>query len=162
MSLNKKNISGALFLISTIVLLTALAFEHIGGLKPCALCLQQRYAYYLVIPLSLLCYVLAEDEGKKTVFKILMTFCGMAMLANTGLGVYHAGVEWAWWPGPDTCAAVAGGTLKPDFSGPPPVPCTEAAWRFLGISMAGYNAVMSLVMFTLSSFAICNPAKCAT
>lgn len=162
MSLNPKTLSGTIFLISSLVLLTALAFEHIGGLNPCPLCLQQRYAYYLVIPLSFVCYLIAEDHGKQNVFKFGMTICGLAVLANTGLGAYHAGVEWALWPGPDSCTATSGGTLIPDLSGPPPVPCTQAAWRFLGISMAGYNAAISLFLFTLSSFAICNPARCET
>jgi len=160
MSLNPKSLSRLIFLISTATILAALGFEYIGGLEPCPLCLQQRYAYYLVVPVSLLCYFISEDETKWNFFKAGILICGVAMLANTGLGTYHAGAEWGFWPGPESCASGNVDGLTPSLSGPPPVDCTEAAWRLFGISMAGYNAVISLGIFTLASFAGCNPTKC--
>ena len=83
----------------------------------------------------------------------------LAMLYNAGLGVYHSGVEWKFWPGPPTCSA--GGALgsildaldKPLHA----ARCDEAAWRLLGLSMAGYNALISLLLAGLSFWAAAAP-----
>lgn len=160
MTLSRKSLSRLILLISGATILAALGFQYIGGLEPCALCLQQRYAYYLVVPLSLFCYLISEDEDKKAIFRYGILICGLAMLANTALGSYHAGAEWGFWPGPATCSTGSVDGLTPSLSGPPPVDCTKAAWRLFGISMAGYNALISLGLFTLTSLASCNPTKC--
>ena len=162
MTLTPTSLARLIFLISSATILAALIFEHIGGLEPCPLCLQQRYAYYFVVPVSLICWLISEDAGKATLYKYAILACGFAMLANTALGTYHAGAEWGFWPGPSTCAAVNTGVLTPDLSGPPPIDCTNAAWRLFGISMAGYNAMISLGLFAIASFASCNPAQCKT
>lgn len=141
----------ALLLFAIAIILAALGFEHIGGYAPCPLCLQQRYAYYAGIPLLFLALVaLAADW--KTPSMLLFALVGLAFLANAGLGIYHAGAEWAFWPGPDTCASApaklslnAGDLLKPSTS-MSVVRCDQAAWRFLGISFAGYNVLISLLL----------------
>jgi disulfide bond formation protein DsbB len=139
---------GALVLATAAaVILTALAFEHIGGYLPCPLCLQQRYAYYAAIPVLGLALVLLRG-GREPVAAALFALVALAFLVNAGLGTYQAGAEWQFWDPPSTCAAsdppevnLGSGEL-----GPPPVTCGEASGRFLGLSFAGWNVVASLLL----------------
>jgi disulfide bond formation protein DsbB len=86
---------------------------------------------------------------------LLFSLVALAFLANAGLGVYHAGAEWRFWPGPDSCAGAqeittsAGGLLDvlPNTN---VIRCDEAAWRFAGISLAGWNVVVSIAVAALS------------
>ncbi len=78
----------------------------------------------------------------------------LAFLANSGLALYHSGVEWKFWPGPDTCAQapgaltpIGGGSLLDNLSRTRVVRCDEASWRFLGLSFAGWNVIASFVIF---------------
>lgn len=133
------------------VLLTALAFQYIGGYAPCPLCLQQRYAYFLAIPLLFIALVLIAADRRGTA-AVLFAIVAIAFLANAGIGLYQAGAEWKLWPGPDTCAGTQGlatdaGSLLQDVSRAQVIRCDEAAWRFLGLSFAGWNAVASFVLF---------------
>lgn len=148
--------AGAAALIASIfVLLTALGFEHIGRYAPCPLCLMQRYAYYAAIPLLFVALVLVAAERTRLA-ALIFTIVGLAFLANAGLGVYHSGAEWKFWPGPDTCAAVsgtletkAGGLLK-ELEQTRVTRCDEAPWRMLGLSFAGWNVVTSFLLSVLS------------
>ena len=142
---------GALVLLAAvIVIVTALGFEYLGGYAACPLCLEQRYAYYVAIPLLLLALVLLSADH---ISVAALVFIGVAVifLANAGLGLYHAGAEWKFWPGPDTCAAAGpltapvGGLLK-DLATTRVVRCDEAAWHFLGLSFAAWNVVASLLL----------------
>lgn len=137
--------------VATAVILAALGFEHVGGYKPCPLCLQQRYAYYIGIPVlfAALSLVGAERRGAATAL-----FCAVALafLANAGLGLYHAGAEWRLWPGPDTCAGALepftfgkGGLLK-ELETSRVVQCDQVSWRFAALSFAGWNVVFSLAL----------------
>jgi disulfide bond formation protein DsbB len=76
-------------------------------------------------------------------------------LYNAGLGAYHAGIEWKWWPGPPSCTSTGLGlsTDLGDLSGIRPVMCDEAAWRMFGLSMAGYNALASLAAAAIAGLA---------
>ena len=96
----------AALMMSIAALATAYGFQYIGGYEPCPLCEMQRYAYYAGIPLLFLALVLLaiERAGWATVIFFLVA---LGFLANAGLGIYHAGAEWKYWPGPDTCGAVA-------------------------------------------------------
>ncbi len=134
-------------------IVTALGFEHLGGLVPCPLCLEQRYAYYIGIPALFGALVLAASERPKLA---ALSFFAVALvfLANAGFGVYHAGVEWKFWPGPEACSPPAG-ELKPlgralidRLESARVVRCDEASWRFLGLSFAGWNVVASFLIFT--------------
>ncbi len=143
----------ALFL-AAISILTALGFQYIGGYQPCMLCLEQRYAFYAGIPA--LFVALALTAGEKRGFAAALFFLvALAFLANAGLGVYHAGAEWKFWPGPMTCGGgqslttSAGGLLK-DIEGIKVVKCDEAALRVLGLSFAGWNVVASLLIMALT------------
>ena len=147
--------AGALALvIAGAAILIALAFEYIGGYLPCPLCLQQRYAYYLGIPLLFIALVFVS-AGHRYPAGLIFLFVSLAFLANAGLGAYHAGAEWGFWPGPQSCAAVqdlttSAGALLDSLPESNVVRCDEAAWRFAGLSFAGWNVVTSLVVFGAS------------
>jgi disulfide bond formation protein DsbB len=141
----------ALTLLAAVAgIVTALAFQYIGGMQPCPLCLQQRYAYYAGIPVLFLGLVLF-GAGKRQEAAILFFLVALAFLANGALGVYHAGAEWKFWPGPDTCAAgtaapTAGGNLLNRLQNVKVVRCDEAAGRFLGLSFPGWNVFLSVAL----------------
>jgi disulfide bond formation protein DsbB len=140
----------AVLLLAVAAILGALAFEHIGGYAPCPLCLEQRYAYYLAIPMLLL-GLLCTALGRPIPATILFAAVAAAFLANAVLAGYHAGAEWKFWPGPDTCAAAgepltSGGGLLKDLETTHVVRCDEAALRILGLSLAGWNVLICLVL----------------
>jgi disulfide bond formation protein DsbB len=142
--------AAALFM-ATAVILAALGFEHLGGYKPCPLCLQQRYAYYGGIPLLFAALALASAERTRAA-SVLFFAVALAFFANAGLGVYQAGAEWQLWAAPETCSAAleplgAGqsGFLK-ELETTRVVRCDEAPWRFASLSFAGWNVVFSLAL----------------
>lgn len=146
-----------IFLVSVLVLLTALGFEHVGGYAPCPLCLQQRYAYYAAIGLLLCSFFLERSFPRVVVFIFFVV--GLAYFANTLLGIYHAGVEWHFWSGPQTCATeqslpVRAQDLLKDLSTARVVRCDEAAWRFFGLSFAGWNVLLSLSLCGFSLWGV--------
>ncbi|MGI9462303.1 MAG: disulfide bond formation protein B [Aestuariivirgaceae bacterium] len=136
----------AVFVISLATILGAWGFELIGGYWPCPLCLMQRWAYYAVVPLSLVLLV-AASPARQQLLRWGLILCGLIVLANAGLGAYHSGVEWKFWPGPASCAGGTGlsGGL-PDLSKARAVSCDDAQWRFAGLSFAGWNVVVSLMI----------------
>jgi disulfide bond formation protein DsbB len=127
------------FLIAAVllaVIVGAWIFEW-AGYAPCDLCLKQRWGYYTGIPLALVLAWLNPSWMKWGLGLLLLILIGNAIF-----GVYHSGVEWKWWEGPTTCG---GGNLTgglPDLT-KPAVLCNEAAIRILGLSLAGWNAVIS-------------------
>lgn len=143
---------GASVLVAAIaIILTALGFEYIGGYRPCPLCLQQRYAYYAGIPVLFGALVLVT-AGQRRWAGLLFAIVAAGFLVNAGLGVYHAGVEWKFWAGPDTCQlyldsapAGSGGVLE-QLKTVRVIRCDEAPWRFLGLSFAGWNALLSIFL----------------
>ena len=148
--------TGAFVLVTaTAVVLAALAFEYIGGYIPCPLCLQERYAYYAGIPLAFLSLVLVSS-GRPRTAGLLFFLVALLFLANTAAGGYHAGAEWKFWPGPETCGTIqpiggAGGAGVLDkLATTKVIRCDEAQWRFAWLSFAGWNAVISLVLFIAS------------
>ena len=142
---------GALVLFTaTAVILAALGFEHIGGYIPCPLCLQQRYAYYASIPLAFLALVMVSSRQHRLA-QVLFALIAVAFLINAGLGVYQAGAEWKFWPGPSSCGTLQaiGGTghgVLDKLETTKVIRCDEAQWRFAGLSFAGWNAVISLLL----------------
>jgi disulfide bond formation protein DsbB len=142
--------AGALVLLTAIaVILVALAFEHFVGLPPCPLCLEQRYAYYAGIP-ALFAALALLAAGWPRVSAAVFLLVAAAFLANSGLGAYHAGVEWKLWAGPDSCAGTTaplgggGRGILDQLSTTRVIRCDEAPWHLLGISLAGWNALASL------------------
>lgn len=138
-------------LASAGVILLALAFEYIGGYKPCPLCLQQRWAYYFAIP-ALFASLIAVSSGQERIGGLILGLVALGFLANTGLGIYQAGAEWKFWAGPQGCAgaqdlATEAGSLLKQLEVVSVIRCDEASWRFAGLSFAGWNAVISLGLF---------------
>ncbi len=134
----------AVILIGSVLTIAgAFAFQF-AGYEPCHLCLMERWAYYAAIALSLV--LLFTKSGTRQGLYVL----ALIMLASTIFGIYHSGVEWKWWPGPSTCTGGSTLTGLPDLT-KPVVMCDEAAFRILGLSLAGWNAVIS---FTLALVAL--------
>lgn len=132
----------------------ALVFQHVWGYQPCKLCLQQRYPYYAGIPLALAVAVLPPRLARTGLFLLALLF-----VASAALGAYHAGVEWGLWLGPSDCGGnvSAGpgkvGDLLNQLNSIRVVSCTEAAWRFLGLSLAGWNVLISLALAAVAGSA---------
>jgi disulfide bond formation protein DsbB len=126
-------------------------FQFVLGYEPCPLCLDQRIAYYVSIPLAVLIALGAEYGASPKVLTLALIAIAAAMIFNAGLGVYHSGVEWKWWAGPSDCSGPlnslgsAGGLLK-KLDEIHIARCDDAAWRFLGLSLAGYNAIISAAL----------------
>lgn len=143
---------GSLSLFVTIaVILGALAFEHIGGYQACPLCLQQRYAYYIAIPALFIALTLLSAEQRP--FAIALLFLvSMVFLANSAFGVYHAGAEWGYWDPPTTCGATGevlsggGKNLLSALKNVNIVDCGKPELIILGLSLAGWNAIVSLCL----------------
>jgi disulfide bond formation protein DsbB len=145
-------ISGALFVLACATILAALAFQHLGGYAPCPLCLEERYAYYFAIPAALAAWFAAR-VGATGGARILLVLIALTFLFNAGLGVYHAGVEWKLWAGPSACTG--GFALKWGAGGivdTPVIRCDEAQWRFLWLSFAGWNALISALLAAIAAF----------
>ena len=142
------------FLVSLATIAGAWGFELIGGYWPCPLCLQQRWAYYAVVPLSLVLLFMARNQPGLLRWGLVL--CGVIMLAGGALGVYHSGVEWKLWQGPQSCAGGpgfgTGGGVLPDLNNLRTVACDEAQWRFAGLSFAGWNVMVSLVVAVVAFY----------
>src|SRR5262249_2795121 len=132
-------------------ILGALILQYGLGLQPCPLCLEQRYAYYFAIPLPLTVLVGDQVGASRKVLVAALVAIALGMLWNASLGVYHSGIGWKWWAGPQECTGALGdlgstGGLLNKLESITLVRCDEAAWRFLGLSLAGYNALISLAL----------------
>jgi disulfide bond formation protein DsbB len=124
-------------------------FQYGLGLPPCPLCLEQRNAYYVSVPLAALLWLGAGHGAARKVMLFGFLVIAAAMLWNTGLAAYHAGIEWKFWPGPQECSGPINefGTtqdLLKQLNNISLVRCDAAAWRFLGLSLAGWNVPVSL------------------
>lgn len=135
-------------LASAAMLATAHAFERIGGFAPCTLCYRQREVYWAALALAVV-GAAAVRFWRPGLSRWVCALLAVVFLYGAGLAAYHAGVEWKWWPGPTTCTG-GGGVTAADMAdllagkrirGPS---CDQAAWVFLGLSMAGWNALASL------------------
>lgn len=144
----------AVAFLSALTIGAALVMQHGFGYVPCMLCLWGRWPHYLGAPLALLAAVLAW-RGNGGAARICLVLAGLLFLGGAGLGAFHAGVEWGFWPGPASCAGAnaaptsAGGLLD-QMRTTRVVPCDAAAFRVLGISLAGYNALISAALAALA------------
>jgi disulfide bond formation protein DsbB len=145
----------AVTLIAAATLIGAWIFQYGFDIVPCELCLEQRYAYYFVIPAGALLAIAASRglEARFVAFGLLIL--ALATLANAGLATYHAGVEWGFWKGPTACTGPIvdlgkAGNLLTELNKVKVVRCDEVQWRFLGLSLAGYNVLISLLMTAIA------------
>jgi disulfide bond formation protein DsbB len=142
--------------IAAATILGAFIFQYGFGYRPCPLCLDQRIAYYVSIPLALMLALGAGYGASRKVMMLGFAAIAVAMAINVVLAAYHSGIEWQWWAGPAECSGPLnslGGTggLLQQLNTVRVVRCDEAAWRFLGLSLAGYNALISLALTALAA-----------
>jgi disulfide bond formation protein DsbB len=157
--ITNRQIPWLIFAASTSALVCALIFEHVGGLAPCDLCLQQRVPYWFLIPASLVAAVLSRETNLGVIALLLIAICTIAAATNVGVAGYHAGVEYKWWEGPQGCT---GGGLMADslaqfqqeLAGVKVPRCDEIVWSLFGLSMAGYNFLISLGLTALGALAL--------
>jgi disulfide bond formation protein DsbB len=132
-------------------------FQYVLGYPPCPLCLEQRNAYYFSVPLAALLWLGANHGASSKVMIAGFALIAVVMLWNTGFSVYHAGVEWKLWPGPQDCSGPinnfgSAADLMKRLRSITLVRCDEAAWRFLGISLAGYDVLVSLFLAAVAAW----------
>ena len=154
-----------LFVVATATVLGAWAFQY-AGYAPCDLCLKQRIPYYIGIPVALLTLIVASRHrlGSHRAARFGLGALTLIFIASALFGAYHAGVEWGFWPGPADCT----GTLEKagsmnDFmkqlQTTKVVRCDAVAIRILGLSLAGWNAVISAVMALVAGLAAAPGAR---
>ena len=135
------------------VVLGALGFQYIGGYLPCALCLMQRQPYYVGVPIMALAAIASWFGASRGVLVGLFAAFAALMLYNVGLAAYHSGVEWGWWAGPAACSPSidVGGVdeMLHQLTATTAPSCSEAVWRFLGLSFAGWNVLASALLTVL-------------
>ncbi len=122
---------------------------------PCPLCLEQRIPYYIGVPLALVAMLAAMAGAKPTVSRMFLMVTGLVFAYGAYLGIYHAGAEWAFWAGPADCAAAgtgvdAGTDILSALETTRVVSCTAVQWRFLFLSFAGWNALISLFLVAVA------------
>jgi disulfide bond formation protein DsbB len=138
---------------SLLLLAAALAYQYLGALAPCPMCIWQRWPHLAAVLIALAAVTVLWRRRRP-----LALVGAAAMAVSAGLGAYHAGVEQGWWPGPAGCSGVDPSGLTPDellsrLSQTPLVRCDEIVWEFLGISMAGWNGLLSAGLALLWLFA---------
>jgi len=136
------------FMIGFFTIVGAWGFELIGGYTPCELCYTQRIPYYIGLPVLMLTIGLWQKLPNMA--RLILTLLAAAIFIwSIYLGAFHAGVEWKFWPGPSSCTGNGSGLSFSDMSALNEVkiiPCDDPSFRFLGISFAGYNALISALM----------------
>lgn len=146
MSVTRRHLIGLAGLGSLGLLLGAFYFQYVVGLLPCVMCLWQRWPHRIAIALAVV--------GVAVPNAVVAWLGALSALVGAGLALLHTGVERAWWDGPQVCGASAAqdvGSLSVEdlfdtTSGPRIVLCNEAAWHFLGLSMASWNGLICLVL----------------
>ncbi len=118
----------------------ALASQYVGGLHPCEMCYWQRWPHGAAIVLAGAAFLFQATSPRARLLTIL---AALAIAVSGAIGVFHAGVELGWWQGLTRCTT--GGALSLDeLMKVPLVRCDQVQWSLLGISMAGWNAILSL------------------
>ncbi|MDA7963270.1 disulfide bond formation protein B [Ruegeria sp.] len=126
---------------SAAMLLAAWGFQYLGGMAPCKMCIWQRYPHGAAAVIGVLALALPS-------LQVLPLIGALAALITAGIGVFHAGVERKWWEGPSSCTSgdisgLSAEELLNQIMTAPLVRCDEIPWEMFGLSMAGWNAVIS-------------------
>ena len=144
---------------SSATILGAYYFQYVLHYAPCELCLLGRMPHYYGIPLAVVIAIAAWLRAPRSLLVAGLALLIVVMLIGAGIGVYHSGVEWKFWPGPAHCSGSlsgfggAGGLLD-RMNETKLVPCDVAAWRLFGISLAGYNVLISLALAAIAAWGI--------
>jgi len=153
------NETGAAAVIAFLGLLTIggfFFFQYGLGYQPCPLCLEQRNAFYVSVPLAALLLLGAGYGASRKVLLLGFAVIALVMLWNAGLSAYHAGVEWKFWQGPIDCSGpivpLGTGSLMSRLQNVRLERCDEAAWRLFGISLAGYDVLISLFLAAVAGY----------
>lgn len=132
-------------LIPAALLGGAYASQYIGGLYPCEMCHWQRWPHMVAIVLAITALALRQSALSRP----LVVLAALAIAVSGAIGVFHAGVEYGWWQGVTGCAAPMSATNAEDMlaeiMATPLIRCDVAQWSLAGISLAGFNAIFSLV-----------------
>ncbi|HEX3408482.1 MAG TPA: disulfide bond formation protein B [Caulobacteraceae bacterium] len=153
----------AAFVISAAALAIAHGFQTFGGLAPCHLCLQQRIVYWVAMGVSAIAVPAVFLGFRAPAYRLDSLILAMVFACGAYLAAFHAGAEWKWWPAPATCSssgvAVTAADLQALLSGSVKKvpPCDQAPWRLLGLSMAGWNCLLSAALVGLSLTAAARP-----
>ena len=150
-----KKAAGLAFVLGLATILGALGSQYLGGLDPCELCLEQRIPYYWGLPI-LGGLLLMWNRVTLTVWYVAIALVAALFAWGAYMGGYHAGVEWGFWPGPTACTGTGAGISFEDLgdiNAARVVPCDVVQFRFLGISLAGYNALISAAIVVLLAIA---------
>jgi disulfide bond formation protein DsbB len=126
--------------VPSALMLGALGSQYLGGLHPCEMCYWQRWPHDAAIVLALFAFGTRVNKASH----VLVALAALAIMVSGGIGVFHAGVEYGWWEGITTCSTTAAGVSLEDIMRAPVVRCDVPQWTLLGISLAGYNAIISL------------------
>ncbi len=126
--------------IPSALMLGALGSQYIGGLHPCEMCYWQRWPHDAAIVLALFAFGTRVNKASH----VLVALAALAIMVSGGIGLFHAGVEYGWWEGITTCSTTAAGVSLEDIMRAPVVRCDVPQWTLIGISLAGYNAIISL------------------
>ncbi|WP_084398486.1 disulfide bond formation protein B [Henriciella aquimarina] len=141
-------------LASGAMLATAHAFEHFAYLLPCPLCLRQREVYWAAIAMAATGLVLWNIRQNRRFLVAFNVMLALVFLTGTVVAAFHAGVEWGWWPAPAGCAVETVDVMNLDLGSiderTATSSCTDAPWSLFGLSMAGWNALVSLGLALLS------------
>lgn len=149
-------------IVSAAMLAAAHAFEHFAYLLPCQLCLRQREVYWAAIAMSATGLILWNIRKNRRFLVAFNVMLALVFLTGAVVAAYHAGVEWGFWPAPSGCAAGAVDVVNLDLGTiderTATASCESAVWTMLGLSMAGWNALvslgLSLVSFRAAVFAL--------
>ncbi|HEX9805617.1 MAG TPA: disulfide bond formation protein B [Alteraurantiacibacter sp.] len=139
--------------IPALLLAGAYISEYGFGLFPCEMCWWQRWPHFAAVALAIISFVAAPR-------RLWIALAGFAILASGLIGGYHAGVEYGWWEGITTCAAATGGSgdALADIFAAPIVRCDEVQWSLFGISLAGFNFLVSTAA-AIAIFALLRKAR---
>ena len=153
MKISSEKLALALGALSALLILAVLGFQYLGGVWPCEMCQWQRWPHFAAAAVGLgggaLLLMGAIDRRAAP---WIAGLSALLIAVSGAIGVYHAGVEWKIWAGPSECTGPAfqlNGPLDLNAVGPR---CDVAAWRLFGISLAGYNAIVSLSIAAVAGF----------
>lgn len=148
----------AIIAVSTLTLAGALAFQYVGGLAPCTLCHWQRYPYVIEIGIGALMLSLGRDASVLPAQRSLLALSAVVFLAGTGVAGFHVGVEHAWWQGLQSCggqiegASLSINALRALLLNTGVVRCDQVPWQLFGLSLAGFNFLLSLAFSAMAGF----------
>lgn len=139
----------------------ALYFQYVVGLAPCEMCHWQRWPHIVAIVAGLLALASFAAPRLALVFVLIAT---TALIVTSAIGVFHVGVEYHWWQGPQACSGniprgLSAEQLKKYLFGARMVRCDETVWSLWGISMAGWNALLSAALAFVLASGVANWAR---